>query len=100
MTQNYLQLKKCGALVYMEAARFSSDVLEMFYGPVPKEENRRQRASLRPNRDIDFYLARNDFIQWLRVWRMSVPEASPYKGDISQFAQKQKQGLPKCLKTK
>jgi len=56
----------------MAAANFSRDVVEMFYGPVQREENRRLRTPVRPRRRLDFELARNNFKQWLRVWKMEV----------------------------
>ena len=33
----------------MAAARFSSDVLQMFYGPIPGEENRNVPQVLQPD---------------------------------------------------
>ena len=57
----------------MAAANFSRDVLEMFYGPIPNEENQRLRAPIIPRRKVDFEIARNNFNQWLRLWKMSVP---------------------------
>ena len=57
----------------MAAANFSRDVLEMFYGPIPNEENQRLRAPIRPRRRFDFEIARNNFNQWLGVWKMIVP---------------------------
>jgi len=39
---------------------------------------------------MDFELLRNDFREWLRVWKMTVPEGYPYKADLLKFAQKTK----------
>jgi len=39
---------------------------------------------------MDFELLRNDFREWLRVWKMTVPEGYPYKADLLKFAQKAK----------
>ena len=64
----------------MAAARFSNDVLEMFYGSLSQEENRRQK------RPIDFNLERNNFNGWLRSWKINVPEDYPSRGDLLQFA--------------
>ncbi len=71
----------------MAAATFSRDVLEMFYGPIPNEDNERLRKPIRPLRRYDFQLARNDFNQWLRVWKMSVPGGNR---DLLKFFQKTK----------
>ena len=48
-------------ILTMAAARFSSDVLEMFYGPITQEENTRLRPPLRTSRDFDFNSERNNF---------------------------------------
>ena len=60
----------------MAAARFSNDVLEMFYGSLSQEENRRQK------RPIDFNLERNNFNGWLRSWKINVPDDYPSRGDL------------------
>ena len=52
--QNYFLLKKYAAMVIMAAARFSSDELDLFHGPISQEENQRQRKPLEPERNIDF----------------------------------------------
>ena len=54
----------------MAAANFSRDVLEMFYGPIPNEDNQRLRAPIRPCKRLGFQSARNNFNEWLRVWKM------------------------------
>ena len=77
---------------------FSSDVLQLFCGPISQEKNRRQKRPIAPARVVrerctGLYLARNDLnAEWLRSWKMEVPEGFPYKGGL-QFAQKQKRGL-------
>ena len=77
----------------MVAARFSSDVLQTFYGPITEEENRNlpQAPAAEPRApaavpqalqpdvvEIDdvFILARSNFQEWLRVWKMDVSEAN------------------------
>ena len=73
----------------MAAARFSSDVLQMFYGPITEEENR--NLPLEPDVvEIDdvFLLARNNFQGWLRVWKMAVSEGNENNKDILVFARK------------
>jgi len=84
----------------MAAGRFSFEVLEMFYGPIPQEVNRRQKRPIAPERVaretyIDFELNRNNFNGWLRSWKMDIPEGYPFRSGLLQFAQKTKtkQGL-------
>ena len=74
----------------MAASRFSSDVIETFYGPISREENARLQPSIRSSRDFDFQLVKNDFEEWLRVWKMEVPQAYKFKVDLLKFAQKTK----------
>ena len=71
----------------MAAANFSRDVLEMFYGKIPQEENQGLRPSIRPRRRLDFEIVRNNFNQWLRVWKMRVPGGNR---DLLKFFQKTK----------
>ena len=75
----------------MAAARISTDVLEMFYGPISQEENRRQKRPIEPtriarDRYIDFNLERNNFNRWLRSWKINFPWDYPSRGDLLQFA--------------
>ena len=51
----------------MAAANFSRDVLEMFYGPI--NENQRLIAPISPTIRGKFKIVRNNFNQWLRVWK-------------------------------
>lgn len=79
----------------MAAARISTDVLEMFYGPISQEENRRQKGPFEParivrDRYIDFNLQRNNFNGRLRSWKLNVPEDYPSRGDLLQFTQNTK----------
>jgi len=74
----------------MAASRFSSDVLEMFYESISREENARLRPPIRPKGNFDFELVRTIFNEWLRVWKMAVPEACKYKADLLRFAIKTK----------
>jgi len=69
----------------MASANFSRDVLEMFYGQ--NEENQRLRRPLRPNRRINFVLNRNDFNNWIRVWKMEVWRGNK---DLFRFLQNNK----------
>ena len=75
----------------MAAARYSSDVLEMFYGPISQEENARTEPPSIPRRgDFDFILERNNLDEWLRTWKMVVPFTYEFKADLLRFAQKTK----------
>ena len=52
----------------MAAANFSRDVLEMFYGPI--EENQSLMSPISPLIRGEFEIVRNNFNEWLRVWKM------------------------------
>ena len=69
----------------MAAANFSRDVLEMFYGPI--EESQRLIAPIRPTIMGEFEIVRNNFDQWLRVWKMQVTKNNK---DLFKFFQKTK----------
>ena len=71
----------------MAAANFSRNVLEMFYGPILNEENQRLREPISPSIRGGFEIARNNFNQWLRVWKMRATKANK---DIFKFFQKKK----------
>ena len=71
----------------MAASNFSGDVLEMFYGPILQEENQRLMPPIRPRRRLDFEIERNNFNQWLRVWKMRVPGGNR---DLLKFFEKTK----------
>ena len=69
----------------MAAANFSRDVLEMFYGPI--EENQRLMPPIIPNIRGEFKIVRNNFDDWLRVWKM---RATRNKNDLFKFFQNTK----------
>ena len=69
----------------MAAANFSRDVLEMFYGPI--EEKQRLRAPISPSIIGGFEIVRNNFNEWLRVWKM---RATKNNKDLFKFFQKTK----------
>ena len=88
LSQNNFLLKKYDVCIEsMAAVNFSRDVLEMFYGKITKEENQGLRPPIRPRRRLDFEIERNNFNQWLRVWKMRVPGGNR---DILKFFQKTK----------
>ena len=69
----------------MAAANFSRDVLEMFYGPI--EEKQRLTPPINPTVIGEFEIVRNNFDQWLRVWKM---HATKNNKDLFKFFQKTK----------
>lgn len=84
----FFHLKKCAVTIEtMAAAHFSRDVLEMFYSSIPNEDQQRLIPPIRPKRRFDFEIVRNDFNNWLRVWRMDVPAGNR---DLLKFFQETK----------
>ena len=70
----------------MASANFSRDVLEMFYGPI--EENQTWLiAPISPTIRGEFEIVRNNFIEWLRVWKM---RATNNNKDLFKFFQNTK----------
>ena len=69
----------------MTAANFSRDVLEMFYGPIDK--NQRLIPPISPRIRGEFEIVRNNFNDWLRVWKM---QATKNNKDLFKFFQKTK----------
>ena len=69
----------------MAAANFSRDVLEMFYGPI--EEKKRLTTPISPSIRGGFEIVRNNFNEWLRVWKM---RATKNNKDLFKFFQKTK----------
>ena len=77
----------------MAAARFSSRVLQMFYGPITREQNRNLRQPLEPELVIvynEFKISQNNFQELLRVWIMDVSETNPNNKDLLMFARENK----------
>ena len=69
----------------MAAARYSSDVLQMFYGSIPEEKNINLPQTLKPNYVglyDRFLISQKNFQDWLRVWRMAVSEENPNNKDL------------------
>ena len=69
----------------MAAANVSRDVLEMFYGPI--EENQTLTPPISPTVIGEFEIVRNNFDQWLCVWKM---HATKNNKDLFKFFQKTK----------
>ena len=78
----------------MAAARFSSNVLEQFYSPLTREQNRNLPQPIRPElvplRDR-FKISQSNFQEWLRVWIMDVSKTNPNNKNILVFAQENKE---------
>jgi len=80
----------------MAVARYSSDVLQMFYGRIPREENRNLPEPLQPDLTVlydGFQISQNNFQEWLRVWKMDVSERNPNNKDLLMFARENKEKI-------
>ena len=87
----------------MAAARYSSDVLQMFYGPIPEEENRNLPPALQPDLVVlydRFLLSQTNFQEWLRIWRMVVSEENPNNKDLLVFARETKEKFTDLVENK
>ena len=77
----------------MAPARFSSNVLEKFYSPLTREQNRNLPQPLQPKRvllcDV-FNISQSNSQEWLRVWIMDVSKTNPNNKDILGFARENK----------
>ena len=69
----------------MAAANFSTDVLEMFYGPI--EKNQSLPTPISPSTRGGFEIVRNNFNEWPRVWKMRPTRNNK---DLFKFFQKTK----------
>ncbi|KAL9987123.1 hypothetical protein ACROYT_G001374 [Oculina patagonica] len=68
----------------MAAARYSSEVLQAMM-----EENLRE-FQRNPQRNETFLLAQSDFNEWLRVWKIAIPEGGRASKDLFVFQKKKK----------
>ena len=78
----------------MAAASYWSDFLQMFYGPIPREENRNLPEPINPRLTVrydGFEITQNNFQEWLHVWRMDVSETNPNNKDLLKFAEENKE---------
>ena len=71
----------------MAAARFSFGVLQTFYDPITREQNRNLHQ---PDLYDRFLLSQNNFQEWLRVWRIGVSKTKPNNKDLLIFASENK----------
>ena len=69
----------------MTSANFSRDVLEMFYGPI--KDKQRLPNPISPTVMGEFEIVRNNFNEWLRVWKMSAKKKNK---DLFKFFQNTK----------
>ena len=77
----------------MAAARFSSNVLQMFYGPITREQNRNLPQPLEPELVVlyeVFNISQINFQEWLRVLIMDVSKTNPNNKDLLMFARENK----------
>ena len=78
----------------MAAARFPSNVLQKFYSPITREQNRNLPQPLQPELvhlyDV-FNISESNFQEWLRVWIMDVSKTNPNNKDILMFARENKE---------
>ena len=75
----------------MAAASYSSDVLEAFYGPIPRRENRNLPEPQNPRLAVwydGFQISQNNFQDWLRVWRMAVSETMDTSSGLQEKTKK------------
>ncbi|KAL9957899.1 hypothetical protein ACROYT_G034854 [Oculina patagonica] len=77
----------------MAAARYSTESLQDMM-----EENLRE-FQRNPQRNSTFLLAHTDFNEWLRVWKMSIPENDRNNKDLYTFARKNKKKFSDLLKS-
>jgi len=77
----------------MAAARYSSDVLQMFYGPILMMENRNQSEPLEPEKHplYDRFQTYQYNSPDLHTWRMDVSERNPNNKDLLRFARENKE---------
>ena len=84
----------------MAAAAVQRDILQMFYGPLPRGRNLPQ--PIVPERQApfeDFVLVRNNFRGWLHVWKMKPLPERPYnQGDIYRFGRAHKRKFVEVVK--
>ena len=86
----------------MAVVRYSSEVLQMFYGPITEQENAGLPQALEPDLveidDIFILARRNNFQEWLRVWKMVVSRRNVNNNDLLAFARENKQKFTNVVK--
>ena len=81
----------------MAAERYSTEVLQVFYGPIAEQENIGLPQPLEPDvveiDDIFILARRNNFREWLRVWKMVVSAENVNNNDRLAFARENKENF-------
>ena len=78
----------------MSAARHQNDILQMFYGEIQAQVNRRLPHPLNP-RVVE---VEDNYNGWLRVWKMIVSERNPHNKDLFEFARATKESFTQLIK--
>ena len=85
----------------ISAAKHQNDILQMFYGEIPAQVNRRLPRPLHPRvveiEDV-FFTSQNNYNKWLRVWKMIVSERNPHNKDLFEFARATKESFTQLIK--
>ena len=86
----------------MSAERYSSGVLQMFYGQIAEQENAGLPKPLEPDLveiyDIFILARRYNFQEWLRVWKMNVSRRNENNNDLLAFARENKEKFTNVVK--
>ena len=86
----------------MAAARFSTDVLKLFYGRIPARENRNLPRAMETEHTVNcdvFLMSKSLFDEQLRVWKMAVSSGNPNNNDLLVFARENKAKITELIKT-
>ena len=84
----------------MAAARYSNDVLQQFYGRIPRNVNRNIPNPINPEsvlRYDQFKVSQNNFQGWLNVWRMDMSPNNPKNRNIEEFEKNYKEKLKNII---
>ena len=86
----------------MSAERYSSEVFQMFYGPIAEQVNADMPQPLEPDLveidDIFIIARRNNFQEWMRVWKMVVSRRNVNNNDLLAFARENKENFTNVVK--
>jgi len=84
----------------VSVAKHQNDILQMFYGEIPAQVNRRLSRPLIPRVEIEdvFFTSQNNYNNWLRVWKMIVSERNPHNKDLFEFARATKESFTQLIK--
>ena len=82
----------------------SSEVLRMFYGPIAEQENANLPQPLESDvveiDDVFILPRRNNFREWLRVWKMVVSAENVNNNDLLAFARENKEKFSNVVENK